>query len=275
MKLTDKQKIEIVEKYKIGGISCSKLAKEYGVSHTSICSILKVRNIPITHHPKNTNRKYFCNEHYFDSINTEAKAYFLGLMYADGCVFKKLDGFSILLIDSDIELLEIFKKEICYTGPLLFREVQKKYKTRKNAFSLVVTNEKLAVQLANLGCVPAKSLILQFPKNGQVPKELMRHFIRGYFDGDGSFCVYQNKKTKAVRYEVVIVSTIMFLEKMIQECNHLDINWEFKSRIPGKSTRHLRNRGYNKVYRFLDWIYKDATVFLKRKYDKYIQNKKE
>lgn len=43
-KLTDQQKIEIVEKYKTG-ISLRKLAAEYSVSKTSIFSILKVRGI--------------------------------------------------------------------------------------------------------------------------------------------------------------------------------------------------------------------------------------
>lgn len=51
-----------------------------------------------------------------------------------------------------------------------------------------VTNKHLWSTLNNLGCVPNKSLILTFPsidifKN----KDLIRHFIRGYFDGDGCF----------------------------------------------------------------------------------------
>jgi len=41
--------------------------------------------------------------------------------------------------------------------------------------------------LIALGCIPRKSLLLKFPTSNQVPEHLIRHFIRGYFDGDGHF----------------------------------------------------------------------------------------
>ena len=49
--------------------------------------------------------------------------------------------------------------------------------------------------LIKQGCVPNKSLILTFPNKYQVPKNLINHFIRGYFDGDGS--IYEYSKTHA------------------------------------------------------------------------------
>jgi intein/homing endonuclease len=44
-----------------------------------------------------------------------------------------------------------------------------------------------------MGMVPNKSLVLKFP---DIPKEMYRHFIRGYFDGDGSLCLHINKRGK-------------------------------------------------------------------------------
>ena len=48
---------------------------------------------------------------------------------------------------------------------------------------LEVYNKTFVNGLIKQGCTPKKSKILQFPK---IPKQLHPHFIRGYFDGDGS-----------------------------------------------------------------------------------------
>ena len=48
--------------------------------------------------------------------------------------------------------------------------------------------------LKEKGCVPNKSLILKFPDSVIFSnKDLIRHFIRGYIDGDGCLCITQNK----------------------------------------------------------------------------------
>jgi len=59
-----------------------------------------------------------------------------------------------------------------------------------------VSNKHFWNTLNDLGCTPRKSLTLKFPDiNIFKSKDLIRHFIRGYFDGDGCFS-YHKSKTK-------------------------------------------------------------------------------
>ena len=121
--------------------------------------------------------------------------------------------------------------------------------------------------LNNLGMHKAKSLILEFPK--WLDKNLYSHFIRGYFDGDGSVYCYEKK----MNWNISIVSTKNFCEfvKNIVE-NELGIHVHVK--LDGRRndiTSDIRIGGNRQVLRFLDWIYKDSDLRMERKYIKYQQ----
>lgn len=268
-KLTDQQKIDIVYEYTIKKLSTVKLAKKYNVTFPSIRSILILRGVKMR---GRKTRKYRVNEDFFNKIDTEEKAYFLGFLYADGTVRRPGTGysFSINLQEEDGYMLENFKRMISYEGPLSFVPINKKIKTRKNQYNLQICSKRLYENLQYLGCGPKKSLILRFPNEKQVPNHLINHFIRGYFDGDG--CIYFSKKGYT---SVTIISSNIF-------CNELK-DMVF-SRIGVLSTVRQASRctkftkifsisDKNNITKFLDWIYKDATIFLKRKYDKYIYRK--
>src|SRR5690606_461390 len=97
--------------------SCASLARKYKVTQKVIDGILKRRNIK----PRSLSqlkRKYNLNEHYFDEINTEAKAYFLGLFYGDGCNIETRGTFVIGLQENDRHILETLKKEIETDKPI-------------------------------------------------------------------------------------------------------------------------------------------------------------
>lgn len=136
----------------------------------------------------------------FEKINTEEDAYWLGFLYADGCVHSSPGDYKIELSlkEEDYSHLEKYKKYIGRDNKISYRASSKSYRYNfrdKNTHS----------NLIKLGCVPAKSLILNFPTKEQVPDELLRHFVRGYFDGDGSFW-YENK------FGLSILSSKSFLE---------------------------------------------------------------
>ena len=81
--------------------------------------------------------------------------------------------------------------------------------------STVIGNKHMRDSLISKGCVPNKSLILKFPSEEILPKELQRHFIRGYFDGDGTIGLYPHSKTNPKLEEsLLIVGTKPFLEKV-------------------------------------------------------------
>ena len=57
----------------------------------------------------------------------------------------------------------------------------------------------------------AKTFTLRFPTENQVPKELLRHFIRGYFDGDGCVSFYTNRKTVMVNFVLALNCSCHFI----------------------------------------------------------------
>lgn len=57
-----------------------------------------------------------------------------------------------------------------------------------------ISSKTLTADLLKLGCTPRKSLTLKFPNDGIFKSnDLIRHFIRGYFDGDGSVFISMEK----------------------------------------------------------------------------------
>lgn len=164
------------------------LSEKYNVSTWSIGNILIKQNI------KSRIRKYNCNEDYFEKIDSNEKAYWLGLLYADGYVRKRkqCNGqhnqggiIGISLKNGDEYLIEKFIKDL-----------NSNYKLRKSikdsflSYKLEINSSKMADDLINLGCIPNKSLILLPPK---LENEFISHFIRGYFDGDGSIGKYKGR----------------------------------------------------------------------------------
>jgi hypothetical protein len=209
------------------------------------------------------NRKYFFDENMFADINCEWKAYFLGLLYADGCV-RKLN-IVITLTEKDSYLLDFFNKIIfnnqykLICGKSYIYKDKKRNKTYigKPKKTLIINSVKTVKDIINKGCIMKKSLTLNFPDYNIIPKELFHHFIRGYFDGDGH-----------------IAQNVFMLISSNNFCNGFK-NWLQKEfnissylRSAGKVSRiFLHKKKYiNFIYNFM---YKDATIYLKRKKEKF------
>ena len=111
-----------------------------------------------------------------------------------------------------------------------------------------------------LGCIPNKSLILKFPNEKQLPKNLLKHFIRGYFDGDG----YISKNNKPIT--INILGTKEFLLKLCEIIN-IDKN-KVKNKTLNKNTYYIEINGKN-ARNFCNFIYRDSNIFLNRKKELY------
>ena len=111
----------------------------------------------------------------FHIIDTEEKAYWLGFLYADGYVSKYNQVEVSLTLEDEDHLIKL--KNFINTNTEIIKD--------DHRCRLLFCSKELAKDLANLGCVNNKSLILTFPTEEQVPQELLRHFLRGYVDGDG------------------------------------------------------------------------------------------
>jgi hypothetical protein len=167
------------------GLSYNLLSEKYNICTWSIGNVLKKNNI------RSRIRKHNCNEDYFEKIDSCEKAYWLGLLFADGYVRKRKQSngkhkqggvVGISLKNGDEYLLEKFITDIESTYKLT-----KQIKDKFLSYKLEVNSSKMANDLINLGCIPNKSLILLPPK---LKDEFISHFIRGYFDGDGSIGKY-------------------------------------------------------------------------------------
>lgn len=270
---SEKQEKEIIDMYTNQNMSTVKIGKEFNCGHKVIAKVLERYGIPRT---GVGNRKYSLNEHYFDVIDTPNKAYILGFLYADGCNFPKKQTISMSLEEKDKEILEKIRLEIGSDKKLEFIE-QSKRKDKDNDYHyndcwrLLMFSSHMCSILSNHGMVPAKSLILEFPKH--LDKSLLSHFIRGYYDGDGSLYFH-----KANRGRDQATITITSTENFCIDClNIIRENTGIGGNIYDASshngiTKVLTIGGNQQAIKFFDWLYKDAELYMKRKHDLYIQH---
>lgn len=216
------------------------------------------------------NQKYKRDSNYFDTINTSDKAYILGWLFADGNNFSKHNAITLSVQSQDIEILEYIKDQLRYEGEIRTKKYPNtNYKEQK---FLCINDSHMSKTLYSLGIIDNKSLFIKFPT--YIPEEYISHFIRGYFEGDG--CISLDlKRNKA---QTSIVGTYDFVSKVQEYMNVLGCkSTVFKQYKTGKykdsNTWVVRICGNKSSYKFLSWIYKDATMCLKRKYDKFIYMK--
>ncbi len=207
--------------------------------------------------------KYTFDEHYFDMIDNQDKAYIMGLLYSDGYHNVKDNTITITLQETDKHILESINSLLNSDRQLRFVNNSAKNPNWSDCYQLSFTSPYTSKVLEAYGLVGAKSLILEFPK--WLDKKLYQHFIRGVFDGDGSI-----SKSK-YKYNMSIISTESFCSK-IQEILSDELGIESRMYISSsldKPTRTLMiiKKHLNKI--FFDWLYKDANLYLKRKYDVY------
>ena len=265
---TDEQKIDIITSY-LNGESSVKIGKRYGLSHKPILKILHKNGINVDQ--KKFVRKYTLNENYFDQINTPNKAYILGFLYADGHNEISKFTISMSLQEEDKEILEKIRKELCSNKPLEYIDYSNKHDygyNYKYQFRLNLFSKHMCKSLENIGMKSNKSLSLVFPV---IDSKLYSHFIRGYFDGDGSISQnIHNENNRAVL--LTITSTNSFCQKIKQICSEqLNLNsYIYDAACHNGITKVFTISGRNVVKQFLDWLYKDADLYLERKYQRYL-----
>lgn len=242
-----------------------EICEQLLVSTTGIKKNLARKGVERRSYSEN-NRRYYVNEHYFDIIDTQNKAYILGLLYADGNNHTPHNAITLSLQECDRDVLEFVKNELEYAGAIRVNELSKKNSKHKDQYVLCINNEYLSQRLFQLGVVDAKSLKLTFP--AWLSADLIPHFIRGYFDGDG--CIYYDKKEN--RYTTCTVGTRDFCKSLSDILYGFGCaNSTYHPAICNENTVVLRTGGNRSTYSFLSWIYKDANFYMKRKHQKYIE----
>ena len=254
----DLNESEVIELYKNNSIA--KIADMYGVSTKVISRILKSNNIEII---RINNQKYNYHKDYFKNIDTEEKAYWLGFLYADGNVRVK-DKYVLeigLKADDELHLIKL--------ANALGDNLSPKYKAVKgkdkiyDSTKLLIVNKNIVLDLIDKGCVPRKSMTLTFPNEKVLPKHLQRHFIRGYFDGDGSIYWNNNKTCNNICFNML--GTDDFLNKVYDILfDNLNITRNNLYKKQSSDCKFILKSG-RQAYDILEWLYSDCNIYLDRK----------
>lgn len=258
------------------GNSLPQLAKEYNISIDSLRITFLKNNLPILRFDKKPTFYRDKNESYFDQIDNEEKAYFLGFIMADGNIdypkSKSSPQLRIAIQKEDIYILKILQQNLCPSKAVKIYPKRKASWKDTAYFSLV--SQQLCDSLINWGIVPRKSYKeLSIPK---INKSLIRHFIRGYFDGDGSIVKSIIKDTRnrlTYSYERFTV-TFSGSHNLLTEIN----NFFVEKGILSKKVNKVKNKKHSSlVYashislkKIFNILYTDSSIYLKRKYDKFV-----
>ena len=262
--LTEQDKLDIISHYN-AGMYIPQVAETLQVSERGVSRVLKEANI----YTLRKNR-YTLNEHYFSRIDTERKAYLLGFIAANGYVDER-NYIVIQLTEEDLPLLQEIANEIEFTGDIRYIEPQANRFSTKGCYRLAFSSQTMANDLYKLGLSRAKSKHLE--SLPQVDESLMRHLVRGYFDGDGSITVTKHTTQKyAPSPTLSIIATLGVLKEirlhMIEKCGMTG------GYIKGSRTeemKYLEIRGNKNALKIYHYLYDNASIYLDRKHEKFRQ----
>ncbi|MFE8701003.1 LAGLIDADG family homing endonuclease [Cytobacillus sp. FJAT-54145] len=254
---------EIIRLYE-NGESLISIANRYeGLRHYHVDYILRKHNIPKRSNKVNS-RKYSLNHHFFDVVDSEEKAYWLGFIAADGYITTKENIIGISLHHSDESHLEKFKKAINATYPV-HQYRGSGYGGEVEYVRIAVRSDQVWKMLKEHGILENKSLILTFPES--IPPNFYLPFIRGYFDGDGSLSYYKKKDA----YTVKIAGTKEMLEAITTILGYPNRKLYKRYKNSTKNTYSVEIGGRRQVVDVMNKLYHGATVYLERKHNRYLQ----
>lgn len=259
---TDSEEAEIAKIYQAGH-SAKAIARAYGLSHhISICAALGRQGIQQRAAPER-NRLYRLNPHVFDAIDNETAAYWWGFIYADGCVSRRT--LTTTLHRKDRDHLARLRDFMRATSPIVDIMANDGMGSKTPQSRVDFTDRDMASRLRALGILPHRPRFDLVTAN--LPDNLRQHWIRGFFDGDGSarkanntrggslvFCGQRSllEWIRAVFAECVGTNPNL----AVTACNHSSICYYYIS-----GNRQARNAAA--------YMYDGATIWLPRKREVY------
>lgn len=231
----------------------------------SIRNLLRKEGIAITNKKM---RHYPRDSHYFDIIDTPDKAYWLGMFYADGTLQKNTNQLAIYLKDK--EHIEKLKTALHALNHKIIEVTDTRFNNLCKTYGFTIRDAGLYNGLLNHGVMPNKSYeLFGLPKINNI--NLMRHFIRGYYDGDGGLSYSIREPYYRSTFTISFTGNKQFLEelKTLLGLERLRLSQNSISKI----TYQFTISGRQQVLSFLEWLYQDSTdaIRLDRKYNKYIE----
>ena len=215
-------------------------------------------------------RKYYFNENYFETIDTEEKAYWLGFIAADGSINKssKYNSFRLVISLSiiDIKHLEKFLHAINGENIPIMTIVNRSGFSNDNGTvccRITINSYKLCSDLMKYNIHQNKSYDIDIP---EIENKLIKHYLRGFVDGDGSFHYHYDQKNNRYRYSFEIVGASMCFMKNAQEfLFQNNINVYIYVRKSNKSIR-LMSGSRKTICDIIHFLYDNSIIYLDRKY---------
>lgn len=257
--ITSELKQEIIKYYLSQPMTMKQVEDKYELSHPTVTKILK--DVPRYSKAKLNNPN--ANERFFKNIDSEEKAYFLGLLISDGNVFKDSTGrqasISITLDLNDEYILQKFKEVLNVNTSIS--------KDGRGCGQIAIRSNLMADDLKQYGVVPRKSYITYLPKINDI---YMSHLIRGILDGDGSILAKPSPKQDGHNRYLHSISFCGSHQLMEDIAKYLYNNLQLKQPIQvydyqDKNLSDIHIQNYEDMEKVGDWLYKDATIYLVRK----------
>jgi len=188
---------------------------------------------------------------YFDNINTQSKAYWLGYFYADGCICNQ---YTVSLTSKDKKAVLEFREDLKIKNKIFIDKRKKQY-----YYTLIIGSKYMVTILfKKYKLVTNKYNKLILPK---LQKRLYRHFIRGFFDGDG--CVLYGSNRVSFILQSASVTFLLQIQKIIDKFLNND-NKQAKLHKDRNSYRlvYCKKKHIPKLYKYL---YINSYRYLNRK----------
>ena len=256
---------EKLNKEHLKGKSLKELSTLYNVRFGTLYYGFKRLNLKIIKATNQQRQRCYVNNDYFESIDSEIKAYLLGWICSDGYISRRNKGNSsdrigLKLAAKDVEILNLFKQELS-PDRKIYNETSIKNNKEFKSVKLEIPSNKIVNDLIKLGVCYNKTSKEKLPN---IHFSLYPAFIRGYFDGDGSISISKNNKSTVY----ICCTNKLFLE-------------ELRNILPGNYSIYKESRATLDMYtlrplsdtkvKFYNFIYKNANYFLTRKYNKYTE----
>lgn len=272
-----KDKEWLYQKYYIENLNKKEIAKLANCSYSAICVNTKKLGFKINNESYRK-RKYEYVSNFFETIDTEEKAYWLGFIMADGNIeYNKSNNtkhktsqirLTFTLSRIDKYHLDKLSKAISSGVPVKDRTV--KLKTTSKSYDmceLKIYNKNIVDDLIKLGVTPRKSTKEIFP---DINKNLRKYFILGYFDGDGCFSYWKTSKDNRFSCSFSIVggyNILNSIKEIIYE--ELGISCTLSNRKNENKDFYRLIATQSKAIKIMEWLYKDSNIYLIRKHEKF------
>jgi hypothetical protein len=261
IKIPEKEVDVMVQMYNAGK-NTTQIAEALHRDRHAVSRNLKKRGVDVKPTQFTQISKDF-DKKYFDKIDTEQKAYILGLLFADGTC-NKYGSTSIQLQECDKYILDEIKAEMKHGGKIIRiaqKQNFKECKKSKTRYRFTASCKYMTEKLIQMGMRSKEHI-------PEMPKEMIPHFLRGNFDGDG--CIYVPEKPRSKSDGLFyFMGEQSFCADIVKYCRENNI-CDFTKIDKRKGIYQIRKSGNKQAMKNMyGLLYKNAKIYMKRKKEKW------